>query len=128
MRVNGDCRELGLPDAGQRANDLIEQFSRVEVLGELARTPVMVWTAAVIHALRGELPDSRAALYDAYVNILLRQSFKRTRYDAAAVRELSDGQGWPLPERRHYLTYAAFEAHTLLEAQAERRSGQHGSL
>jgi len=81
----------------------------------------MVWTAAVIHALRSQLPESRAALYDAYVDILLRHSFKRTQYDIAPVEELSDGLGWPLQERRHYLTYAAFQVHRLLEGQPERR-------
>jgi formylglycine-generating enzyme required for sulfatase activity/transcriptional regulator with XRE-family HTH domain/energy-coupling factor transporter ATP-binding protein EcfA2 len=112
---------LALPDAGRRAGELAERFRRSEALQELTRTPVMVWTAAVIHALRGELPESRAALYDAYVTILLKKSFERTRYDTAAVDELVEGGGWPFAERREYLTYAAFEIHRLLEAQPERR-------
>ncbi|MCP4531610.1 MAG: hypothetical protein GY831_10310, partial [Delftia sp.] len=87
----------------------------------LGRTPVMVWTAAVIHALRGELPDSRAALYDGYVDILLKHSFKRSYYDTASVEELSGGGGWSLPERREYLNFAAFQVHRLLEDQPERR-------
>ena len=117
---------LALPDAVRRADDLAGRFARSEVLQDLARTPVMVWTAAVIHALRGELPESRAALYDAYVDILLKHSFKRTRYDTAAVDALVDGGGWPLPDRRHYLTYAAFETHKMLETQPERRSTPEG--
>ena len=117
---------LALPDADRRADDLSGRFARSEPLQDLARTPVMVWTAAVIHALRGELPESRAALYDAYVDILLKHSFKRTRYDTAAVDTLVDGEGWPLPDRRHYLTYAAFETHKMLEAQPERRPAAEG--
>ena len=116
---------MALVDADRRAAGLSEQIRHSEALRDLTRTPVMVWTTAVIHALRGELPDSRAALYDAYVDILLKHSFKRTRYDAAAVDALTGGQGWPLPDRRHYLTYAAFQVHRMLEAQPERRGERH---
>jgi formylglycine-generating enzyme required for sulfatase activity len=116
---------LALADAGRRAADLAERFRHSEMLQELTRTPVMVWTAAVIHALRGELPEGRAALYDAYVDILLKQSFKRTHFDATAVDELADGGGWPLPDRRHYLTYTAFVVHRLLEGHPERRGERH---
>jgi formylglycine-generating enzyme required for sulfatase activity len=112
---------LALPDAGRRAADLDGRFQSSEALRDLARTPVMVWTAAVIHALRGELPEGRAALYEAYVDILLKQSFKRTRYDTAAVDELADGGEWPLADRREYLTYAAFGVHRLLEDRPARR-------
>jgi formylglycine-generating enzyme required for sulfatase activity/transcriptional regulator with XRE-family HTH domain len=112
---------LALTDAERRADDLAGRFRASETLRELGRTPVMVWTAAVIHALRGRLPESRASLYDAYVDILLKHSFKRAQYDTAPVEQLSDGLGWPLQERRHYLTYAAFQVHRLLESQPERR-------
>jgi formylglycine-generating enzyme required for sulfatase activity len=112
---------LALSNAERRADDLLGRFQASEQLRALGRTPVMVWTAAVIHALRGRLPESRAALYDGYVDILLRHSFKRGHYDTQAVEELSDGLGWPLQERRHYLTYAAFEVHRMLEGQPERR-------
>lgn len=112
---------LALPDAGRRAGDLDRRFRDSEALRELARTPVMVWTAAVIHALRGELPEGRAALYGAYVDILLKQSFKRTRYDTAAVDELADGDGWPLAERRELLAYAAFQVHRRLEDRPHER-------
>ncbi|MCP4531623.1 MAG: NACHT domain-containing protein, partial [Delftia sp.] len=111
---------LDLDDAERRAGDLVGRF-RDEALRGLGRTPVMVWTAAVIHALRGELPDSRAALYDGYVDILLKHSFKRSHFDTASVDELSGGLGWSLPERREYLNYAAFQVHRLLEDQPERR-------
>jgi formylglycine-generating enzyme required for sulfatase activity len=118
---------LDLDDAGRRAADLVGRFRASEALRGLGRTPVMVWTAAVIHALRGQLPESRAALYDGYVDILLRHSFKRSHFDTASVDELSGGLGWPLQERRHYLTYAAFQVHRLLEDQPERRAVRPGS-
>ncbi|MDY0020650.1 MAG: SUMF1/EgtB/PvdO family nonheme iron enzyme, partial [Anaerolineae bacterium] len=112
---------LALTEAKRRAEELAWRFQASESLQTLARTPVMVWTAAVIHALRGELPEGRAALYDAYVEILLKQSFKRNRYDTSTVDALAEGEGWPLADRRHYLTYAAFKVHRLLESYPERK-------
>jgi formylglycine-generating enzyme required for sulfatase activity len=114
-------RGLALPDAATRAEDLLQRLENNPALRALARTPVMVWTAAVIHALRGELPEGRAALYDAYVNILLKKSFERTRYDTAALDTLTNGLGWTESNRRHYLTYMAFKTHELLETQRERQ-------
>ncbi|HQE94212.1 MAG TPA: NACHT domain-containing protein, partial [Anaerolineae bacterium] len=122
--VRAIYRGLALPDHARRADDLVERFAGSKELQALGRTPVMVWTAAVIHALRGELPDSRAALYDAYVDILLKQSFKRTRYDVTTVDILAEGQGWPLADRLHYLTYAAFQVHTMLAGHPERHDEQ----
>lgn len=114
-------RGLALPDAPARADDLAQRLESNPALRALARTPVMIWTSAVIHALRGELPEGRAALYDAYVDILLKKSFERTRYDTAALDALTDGLGWTVFDRRHYLTYMAFKVHELLEGQAERQ-------
>jgi len=114
-------RGLALPDAVSRADDLARRLESNPALQALARTPVMIWTVAVIHALRGELPEGRAALYDAYVDILLKKSFERTRYDTAALDALTDGLGWTVFDRRHYLTYMAFKAHEMLESQTERR-------
>jgi formylglycine-generating enzyme required for sulfatase activity len=117
---------LELENAGRSAQDLIDRFAGSEALRDLARTPVMVWTAAVIHALRGELPEGRAALYDAYVDILLKKSFERARDDAASLEDLVGGQGFSLQDRRHYLTYAAFQVHGLLEGHPERHPTREG--
>ena len=70
-------RGLKQVNAARKAADLAQRFETSAALRDLGRTPVMVWTAAVIHALQGELPESRAALYDGYVDILLKHSFKR---------------------------------------------------
>lgn len=123
--VHAIYQGLALPDHQRRADELAARFSRSEALQDLGRTPVMVWTAAVIHALRGELPESRAALYDAYVDMLLKQSFKRTRGAVEALTPLTDSEDWPLADRRHYLTYAAFKVHALLERQPERQADRH---
>ncbi len=55
------------------------------------------------------------------LDILLKKSFERTRYDTAALDALTDGLGWTVFDRRHYLTYMAFKAHEMLESQTERR-------
>jgi len=119
--VRNIYRGLDVLDAERKANDLATRITRSAELQDLTRTPVMVWTAAVVHALRGELPESRAALYAAYVEILLKHSFKQSDEDVESVTTLIDGQGWTLSERHEYLTYAAFEVHRRLETQRERR-------
>ncbi|MBD3251220.1 NACHT domain-containing protein, partial [Candidatus Uhrbacteria bacterium] len=105
---------LEVPNADQVAEDLITRFASSSDLQELTRTPVMVWTAAIVHTSKGRLPESRAALYHAYVDILLRHSLKQYEGNIDAVRELTEGQGFTFSERREYLTYAAFEVHRRL--------------
>ncbi len=122
--VHAIYRGLALPDPKRRAADLDERFQSSAALRDLTRTPVMVWTAAVIHALRGKLPEGRAALYDAYVDILLKKSFEHARDDTVSLGELVGGQDFSLQDRRHYLSYAAFQAHLLLEAHPERHPAQ----
>ena len=117
-------RGLALHDPDRYAANLDELFRSSKPLRDLTRTPVMVWTAAVIHALRGKLPEGRAALYDAYVDILLKKSFEHARDDAAPLEELVGGQDFSLQDRRHYLSYAAFQVHSLLESHPERRPGR----
>ncbi len=112
---------LALPEADRRAEALVERFRRSKALRELSRTPVMVWTAAAIHASRGELPTGRAALYEAYAGILLIKSAERAHYDAAAPDEPADEGGFPIAERLEHLSYAAFAVHGLLEGRPERR-------
>jgi formylglycine-generating enzyme required for sulfatase activity len=107
-------KHLEVPNADRVADDLVARFASSPDLQELTRTPVMVWTAAIVHTSKGRLPDSRAALYHAYVDILLRHSLKQYEGDIDAVRELTGGQGFTLSERQEYLTYAAFEVHRLL--------------
>jgi formylglycine-generating enzyme required for sulfatase activity len=119
--VRAIYRGLAFPDFEDRAGDLIARFEESATLAELGRTPVMIWTAAVIHALRGQLPEGRAALYNAYVDILLRHSFKRAQYETEALAELVEGSDWSLGDRQRYLTYAAFQVHRRLETQPEQR-------
>ena len=80
-------RGLDISDAQSSAAYLEERMRRSTDLNQLVRTPVMLWTAAVVHTLRGKLPETRAALYSAYVDILLRHSHKQQEGD---VDELAD--------------------------------------
>jgi formylglycine-generating enzyme required for sulfatase activity len=126
--VHAIYRGLALDNPDRYAADLNDRFRGSRALQDLTRTPVMVWTAAVIHALRGRLPEGRAALYDAYVDILLKKSFERARDDAASLEELVGGQDFSLQDRRHYLTYAAFQVHRLLETRPERHPGEEDQV
>ena len=105
---------LEVPNADRVADDLLARFASSPDLQTLTRTPVMVWTAAIVHTSKGRLPESRAALYHAYVDILLRHSLKQYEGDIDAVRALTEGQGFTFAERKEYLTYAAFEVHRRL--------------
>jgi formylglycine-generating enzyme required for sulfatase activity/energy-coupling factor transporter ATP-binding protein EcfA2 len=111
-------QNLEVPNAGRVADGLIARFASSRELQELTRTPVMVWAAAIVHTSKGRLPESRAALYHAYVDILLRHSLKQYEGDIGAVLELTGGQDFMLSERQEYLTYAAFEVHRRLAPPA----------
>ncbi len=120
-------RGLDVPKPEAAADYLEARVQHSDALHNLVRTPVMLWTAAVVHTLRGELPQTRAALYRAYVDILLRHSYKQ---QAGDVDELAPviGGNFSLEERHEYLTYAAFEAHRRLEHQAEQRVAERPTL
>ena len=113
-------RGLALADHERRAADLLQRMETRPDLAFLTTTPVMVWTAAVIHAFRGNLPDGRAALYDAYVDILLRKSFDLGEFEVEALQALEGA--WNLPDRKQGLSYGAFAAHRWLEDPERRAS------
>ncbi len=127
MMAKAIYRGLDVPDAEASAGYLEARMRRSEALHDLVRTPVMLWTAAVVHNLRGELPQTRAALYRAYVDILLRHSYKQQEGDVDDLA-LVTGAGFSLEERHEYLTYAAFEAHKRLEHRTERRVADRPAL
>jgi formylglycine-generating enzyme required for sulfatase activity len=86
----------------------------------MVKTPLMVWTAALIHYAERELPEQRAELYQAYVDVLLGARLQEEE-GAEAAQALRDAR-WPADERRLYLTYAAFKTHegAAQEERAER--------
>ena len=83
----------------------------------MVKTPLMVWTATLIHYADRELPDQRAELYRAYVDVLLGERLHEEE-SAEAAQRLRDDR-WPMGDRLLYLTYAAYQAHE--GAEAERR-------
>ncbi|HSN77145.1 MAG TPA: NACHT domain-containing protein, partial [Anaerolineae bacterium] len=120
MMVRKLYRGLALADHERRGSELLQRMETRPDLAFLTTTPVMVWTAAVIHAFRGNLPDGRAALYDAYLDILLRKSFDLGEFEVEALTQL-EGR-WNLQDRKQGLSYGAFAAHRWLE-DPERRAG-----
>ncbi|MCB0044157.1 MAG: SUMF1/EgtB/PvdO family nonheme iron enzyme [Caldilineaceae bacterium] len=98
------------PDmARQRAGQLLARIDASPLLQEMVKTPVLVWTATLIHHAKRELPEQRAELYDTYVDVLLGERLKEEENPETAhyLRE----KDWSFDDRRLYLTYAAFETH-----------------
>jgi formylglycine-generating enzyme required for sulfatase activity/energy-coupling factor transporter ATP-binding protein EcfA2 len=108
--------------AGRRADKLIARIDGAPTLQAMVRTPLMVWTATLIHYAERQLPEQRAELYAAYVDVLLGERLHEEE-GAAAAQALRDAR-WPFDDRRLYLTYAAYKAH---EGAAHAPRGEGGS-
>ncbi|WP_137988650.1 NACHT domain-containing protein [Streptomyces vilmorinianum] len=77
-RLDGD--DAGL-DALER--DLLQQFDHNPPLSDLARTPLLCAVICALHRLRdGFLPETRWALYESALQLLLGDRDKRRRIDA----------------------------------------------
>lgn len=107
--------EADLDVASQRAEKLLTRVERSELLQDMVKTPLMVWTATLIDSTGRELPEQRAELYNAYTEVLLGERLKEEE-SAEAAKMLREDR-WPKNDRRLYLTYAAFEAHQAAAAQ-----------
>lgn len=106
------------PDvARQRAARLLQRIASSDLLRDMVKTPLMVWTATLIDSTGRELPEQRAELYNAYTEVLLGERLKEEE-SAEAAKMLREDR-WPKNDRRLYLTYAAFETH---EAAASDRA------
>jgi formylglycine-generating enzyme required for sulfatase activity len=104
--------------AAERARRLIARIDATPQLQEMVKTPLMVWTATLINHADRELPDQRAELYRAYVDVLLGERLhEESRTEGAQL--LSD-ERWSMDDRLLYLTYAAYQAH---EAEQKRQRG-----
>ncbi len=105
------------------AADLTAAIEGRDDLRALCTTPVMVWTAAVIHRERDHLPEGRAALYDAYIDILLGAAYNEMEGSGDA-HKAAIGTHLTQEEQRQALSYAAFEVHRWSESPEQR--GQAG--
>ena len=107
------------PDAAAaRAARLLARIAAAPLLLAMVKTPLMVWTATLIHYADRELPDQRAELYGAYVDVLLGERLHEEQ-SADAAAKLRDDR-WPMGDRLLYLSYAALRAH---EGAEQTRSG-----
>lgn len=111
--------EADLDVASQRAEKLLARVERSDLLQDMVKTPLMVWTATLIDSTGRELPEQRAELYNAYTEVLLGERLKEEE-SAEAAKMLREDR-WPKDDRRLYLTYAAFETH---QASASQRAGK----
>jgi len=111
--------------AAERAAKLLARIDSAPLLQEMVKTPLMVWTATLIHYADRELPEQRAELYQAYVDVLLGERLHEEE-GAEAAQALRDVR-WRAPERQLYLTYAAYKTHEGAAEERE-RSGERGAL
>ena len=104
--------------AAERTRRLLARIDAAPQLQEMVKTPLMVWTATLIHYADRELPEQRAELYRAYVDVLLGERLHEEE-SAEAAQRLRD-ERWSMDDRLLYLTYAAYQAH---EGEGEKRRG-----
>ena len=109
--------------AAERAAKLLARIDSAPLLQEMVKTPLLVWTATLIHYADRELPEQRAELYQAYVDVLLGERLHEEE-GAEAAQALRDLH-WQAPERQLYLTYAAYKTHEGA-AEARDRGGDRG--
>ncbi|MCT4354509.1 NACHT domain-containing protein [Streptomyces sp. Je 1-79] len=77
-RLDGDAAYLTALE-----RDLVEQFRHNPTLADLARTPLLCAVVCALHRLReGFLPETRWALYDSALRMLLGARDARRRVDA----------------------------------------------
>ena len=105
--------------AAERTRRLLARIDAAPQLQEMVKTPLMVWTATLIHYADRELPEQRAELYRAYVDVLLGERLHEEE-SAEAAQRLRD-ERWSMDDRLLYLTYAAYQAH-----EGEEQSGGAG--
>ncbi|WP_309235397.1 NACHT domain-containing protein [Streptomyces sp. TRM64462] len=90
-RLDADPRE----DLDALERDLVQQFERNPTLADLARTPLLAAVICALHRLRqGFLPESRWALYDSALRMLLGTRDKR--------RSVSAPEGVTLSVEEHH--------------------------
>ena len=108
--------------AAERARRLLARIDGASTLQEMVKTPLMVWTATLIHYAGRELPEQRAELYRAYVDVLLGERLHEEE-SAEAAQHLRQVD-WPAEDRRLYLTYAAYQVHQQAEHPDRKRQDQ----
>lgn len=107
----------------QRAELLTARIDASPLLQNMVKTPLMVWTATIIHYTGSELPEQRAELYNAYVDVLLGERLHEEE-SAEAAQSLRE-EGWPMEDRRLYLTQAAFEVHQMAANESAQVKQSH---
>ena len=107
---------LALENHARRADQLIRRIQAPDFPQQLLQTPVELWTTAIVDVFEGTLPKGRAALYERYVDIMLKKKYELQRGDARAVDAWAN-QDWTVEERWQVLTFAAFGAHRWLETK-----------
>ncbi len=105
--ARADLGQIARAQVAERAGNLWRAIQEDEQLKELARTPLLLTTMAVVHTAQIELPRKRAILYQRCVEVLLRR-WQETKFGKLT---LLDDLGLSEQELLEALWYVAYEAH-----------------
>ncbi len=96
-------------DAAKKRDDLLGAYQRPELL-PLARNPLLLTLMTTLHSNRGHLPEDRADLYNASVDLLLLR-WTRTSGSEQALLDALNQKDLKLSNLRSVLERVALEAH-----------------
>ncbi len=96
-------------DAARKRDDLLGAYQRADLL-PLARNPLLLTLMTTLHSNRGHLPEDRADLYNASVDLLLLRWTRTSGSEQALLGALKQ-KDLKLSNLRSVLERVAFEAH-----------------
>ncbi len=96
-------------DAAKKREDLLGAYQRADLL-PLARNPLLLTLMTTLHSNRGHLPEDRADLYNASVDLLLLR-WTRTSGSEQALLDALNQKDLKLSNLRSVLERVAFEVH-----------------
>jgi formylglycine-generating enzyme required for sulfatase activity len=108
--VGSKWRRLSPADIPVLAGKLRRAVRRKE-LWRLAPNPLLLTVMALVHSQKRELPEKRALLYDAAVDILLQDRAPDKRLKAPQLRELLDEVDRDFNDLKAVLEQLAFDTH-----------------
>jgi formylglycine-generating enzyme required for sulfatase activity len=99
------------PDESETLAGKLRTAVRRPELWRLAPNPLLLTVMALVHSRRRELPEKRALLYEAAVDILLHKREQDKMVNAPLIRELLDEAGRDFNDLKAVLEKLAFDIH-----------------
>ncbi|EYF07748.1 Hypothetical protein CAP_8249 [Chondromyces apiculatus DSM 436] len=86
------------PEVAGKVSSLLETIRASEALTALAGQPLLLTEIALVHHRRGHIPEQRALLYEAVLEVLLRPFERHAHFRPAVVRGALSAVAWHLME------------------------------